>query len=385
MTSKQRGGTVRRQAVPDHGLRDASSAELDARRLGWALVPLRLFLGLTFVYGGIQKLSDPGFLHPGAPTYIGTQLRGFAHATPGGFLLRAFAIPHPALSGVGVALVEIAVGLLVCAGLLTRAAAAVGLTLNLLLFLTNSWHTYPYFLGSDIVFVFAWMPFVVVGAARQPTLEAALRRFTASRAGATVRPSIRSSAPRGRTRRAGVADEELTRRSVIGAALGVVAAATAALAGLSVLLRGSYRPPRSLTASRTRAAAGKAQNAGGAARTSTSAGLPPPPSARGVPARAVKLGAASQLPAGAGATYADPGDGQPDIVIRQSNGTLVAYSAVCPHAGCTVEYGGGQIVCPCHGSTFNAQTGAVTNGPATTGLAPRKVLQRGGEIYAVPV
>ena len=39
---------------------------------GAALLPLRLFLGVTFVYAGVQKLSDPGFLHPGAPTYIGT-------------------------------------------------------------------------------------------------------------------------------------------------------------------------------------------------------------------------------------------------------------------------------------------------------------------------
>ena len=46
-----------------------------------ALFPLRLFLGVTFVYAGIQKLSDPGFLHAGAPTYIGTQLHGFAAGT----------------------------------------------------------------------------------------------------------------------------------------------------------------------------------------------------------------------------------------------------------------------------------------------------------------
>src|SRR5436853_4114359 len=97
-----------------------------------ALLPLRLFLGVTFIYAGVQKLSDPGFLHKGAPTYIGSQLQAFAHGTPGGFLLRAFAIPHPALSGVGVALLEIAVGLLVLAGLFTQAAAAVGLGLNLI-------------------------------------------------------------------------------------------------------------------------------------------------------------------------------------------------------------------------------------------------------------
>src|SRR5206468_1578626 len=125
---------------------------------GAALLPLRLFLGLTFVYAGVQKLSDPGFLHPGAPTYIGTQLHGFANGTPGGFLLRAFALPQPKLAGLGVALIEIAVGLLVTAGLLTRVAAAIKLGLNLVLFLTNSWNAYPYFLGSDIVFVFAWLP-----------------------------------------------------------------------------------------------------------------------------------------------------------------------------------------------------------------------------------
>src|SRR5206468_5676401 len=99
--------------------------------LGWrvdastALLPLRLFLGGTFAYAGVQKLSDPGFLHPGAPTYIGTQLRGFARGTPGGFLLRAFAIPHPKFAGVGFALIQIAVGLLVVSVVLTRAAAGV--------------------------------------------------------------------------------------------------------------------------------------------------------------------------------------------------------------------------------------------------------------------
>jgi hypothetical protein len=96
-----------------------------------ALLPLRVFLGVTFVYAGVQKLSDPGFLHPGAATYIGTQLHGFADGTPGGFLLKTFAIPHAELAGVGVALIEIAVGLLVLAGLFTRAAAAlVGVVLD---------------------------------------------------------------------------------------------------------------------------------------------------------------------------------------------------------------------------------------------------------------
>lgn len=366
-------------------------AEDDARRLGWALFPLRLFLGVTFVYGGIQKLSDPGFLHAGAPTFIGTQLRGFANGTPGGFLLRAFAIPHPVLAGVGVALTEIAVGLLVASGLLTQAAATVGLLLNLLLFLTNSWNTYPYFLGSDIVFVFAWLPFVVAGAARQPTLESTVRRFLTPRAPAQRRvPGAAASTARSRSAPSG--EPGLTRRGAVAAALSGVAAVTAFIAGISVLLRGDYRPAHTLSASdspRSSATAGSthptsrhrstaSHNSTTVAR-STGAG-----SSSGLPAGAVRLGAASQLPVGQGATYQDPGDGQPDIVIRQANGALVAHSAVCTHAGCEVGYQGGQIICPCHGSVFDAKTGAVITGPAVTGLSPRKVIQHAGEIYALP-
>jgi thiosulfate dehydrogenase (quinone) large subunit len=357
-------------------VRATTRTERDVARLGWSLFPLRLFLGVTFVYGGIQKFSDPGFFHPGAPTYIGTQLRGFANGTPGGFLLRAFAIPHPSLAGAGVALTEIAVGLLITTGLLTRPAAVVGLLLNLVLFLTNSWHTYPYFLGSDIVFVFAWSPFVLVGATGQPSLEPALERIARRH---RKDPRRRSGQP------VPAPDAAMTRRRAIGTVLGAVGGVTAAVAGVSLLLRGSYRPARTLSASATPHGHTPGTATTSSASTTTSASSTAArPAPTGLPRGAVKVGAATQLPVGQGATYSDPGDGQPDIVVRLSDGRLVAHSAVCTHAGCTVAYQGGQIVCPCHGSRFNAQTGAVINGPAVTPLASRKVIQRAGEIYALP-
>jgi thiosulfate dehydrogenase (quinone) large subunit len=70
--------------------------------------------------------------------------------------------------------------------------------------------------------------------------------------------------------------------------------------------------------------------------------------------------------------------------VRDSQGQVRAFSAVCTHAGCTVGYQGGQIVCPCHGGTFDPKTGAVISGPPPFGLAPRKVVESGGNIYAVP-
>ena len=331
-----------------------------------ALIPLRLFLGITFVYAGVQKLSDPGVLHPGAPTYIGTQLLGFAQGTPGGFLLRTFALPQPKLAGVGVALLEIAVGLLVTGGLLTRVAAAAGLGLNFILFLTNSWHAYPYFLGSDIVFVFAWLPLVLAGAEGQPALDNSLDRLARS-------PRMRlAPPPRGAP--------DLSRREVLGRGLGMVGAASLAIAGMAALAKGSYRGP---------ATPGIGRGGGGTGTTASSAGSQPAAPAKHAsssqaPAGGVRLGPSSALKPGQGATYQDPSDGQPDIAIRLADGNLKAYSAVCTHAGCTVGYGGGIIQCPCHGATYDVQTGSVTGGPAPQGLTPKKLVEAGGAIYAVP-
>lgn len=336
-----------------------------------ALFPLRLFLGITFVYAGVQKLSDPGFLHPGAPTYIGTQLEGFANGTPGGFLLRTFAIPHPGVAGVGVAITEILIGLLVTTGLFTRIAAAAGMGLNFLLFLTASWNTTPYFLGPDLVFTFAWLPFVLAGAAGQPALD-----------NATLRPS---EAFVRRTRLRPVEEGEidaLTPTSTRRVLLAEFAGLALAIAGISALVKGSYSAPQRFSAGTGVGAKGSAGGAGGSTSPKPAAGASPSPSR--LPAGAVKLGPGKRLPSGQAATYSDPSDGSPDILIRDSSGNLKAFSAVCTHAGCTVGYEGGIIVCPCHGGEFNAETGEVIAGPPPTGLAPKKVLEVGGQIYAVP-
>lgn len=56
------------------------------------MLPLRLFLGGTFVYAGIQKLTDPQFFNPAARGYIGRQIPAFAFGSPlGGLLLHGVA------------------------------------------------------------------------------------------------------------------------------------------------------------------------------------------------------------------------------------------------------------------------------------------------------
>ena len=95
------------------------------------------------------------------------------------------------------------------------------------------------------------------------------------------------------------------------------------------------------------------------------------------------MGSSSQLPADSAAIYNDPSDGTPDIVIRHQSGSLSAFSAVCTHTGCTVGFASGVIACPCHGSEFDPNTGAVLRGPAATPLPAKHVIERRGSIYAV--
>ena len=107
----------------------------------------------------------------------------------------------------------------------------------------------------------------------------------------------------------------------------------------------------------------------------------------GQPAKApsgTAIGPASGVPVGQAASFTDPASGDPSIVIRPGAATFVAFDAVCPHAGCTVGYDAGQkvIICPCHGSQFNAGTGAVEVGPATAGLKKLGIAEGpNGQLY----
>ena len=57
------------------------------------------------------------------------------------------------------------------------------------------------------------------------------------------------------------------------------------------------------------------------------------------------------------------------ILARPSDRNILAFSASCPHAGCTVDVPSGpEIRCPCHGSRFSLD-GNVLQGPASSPLS----------------
>jgi thiosulfate dehydrogenase [quinone] large subunit len=98
-----------------------------------------------------------------------------------------------------------------------------------------------------------------------------------------------------------------------------------------------------------------------------------------------KVFAATTVAVGGSATFNDPKTGDPAVVVQPSAGSFAAFDAICPHEGCTVAYTAADklFICPCHGSEFNGETGALVKGPANRGLTPIAIAEGpDGDLYA---
>jgi Rieske Fe-S protein len=90
-------------------------------------------------------------------------------------------------------------------------------------------------------------------------------------------------------------------------------------------------------------------------------------------ATGTNLGPLTGVPENGGTVF----DDQEIVVTRGAGSTVHGFSAVCTHQGCLVSrVSEGEITCPCHGSAFDATTGAVVRGPAQRPLpaVPVKVV-----------
>jgi cytochrome b6-f complex iron-sulfur subunit len=113
--------------------------------------------------------------------------------------------------------------------------------------------------------------------------------------------------------------------------------------------------------------------------TSSGAGTTAPAGGT-TPAGPPIIAALADVPDGGGLIAGNPANSRPLVIVRTGD-TVKAFDATCPHQGVAVSPPqGGVITCPNHGSTFNASDGAVTKGPATTGLKEVPVKVEAGQI-----
>ncbi len=363
----------------------------------WALLPLRLFLGITFVYAGIQKIMDPQFFQISASGYIGRQLTRFALNSPIHGLITTLAEPHAKFFGVLIIFGEIAIGLGTLFGFLFRPAAFFGVLLSVLFFLSASWHVYPYFYGADIVFTFAWLTLMLTGPMHTglPSLDEilSLRLIqvapvqyqprvamllsivlgTSSRQEPTrsTEPMVNQTLPpqpqRQQSRYSVImqqrAAQQQTRRTFLWGALTGGATALGIFAvsyALRILGNGSDETATTGAGDGGTGGNSPASNATSPSGTTT----------------AGQIAQVSAVPKNSAVSFTIPSSGDAGVLVHLNNGQFVAYDALCTHAGCQVNYDPPSqlLQCPCHGAAFDpAKNAEVVSPPAPTPLAPVKI------------
>lgn len=395
-----------------------------------AMIPLRMFLGISFIAAGLDKLTDPQFFNSSAPGYIGQQLTGFAQSSPIGSFLTNVAVPNATIFGWMVLLGELAIGLGTLVGLFSRTAAFFGAVLSLTLWISSSFSVVPFFLGPDLPYAIGWITLMLAGAhpvysldsyikapaatPAKPTAASAKAGKQAQPVAAAVTPDPAANAQMARRRFVLIAGATL----VTGMATGVAwaktwkeestkantfnqlqagsagvsssssdtttTAAPAATAGTdqsatttAVAATSSASTTQAAQTNTTQAAAsGASTTQSAAASTTTQAAPTATPKPTAAPAvNGTKLVALASLPVGAGFKFTTPDTKQPAMVFHEQDGSVKAFSLICTHEGCTVEYYQQYkaLACPCHGAVYDITNGQPTQGPARRALTAYKV------------
>jgi len=270
----------------------------------WPLRVMRIWLGVTWMYAGFDKASDPGFLKAGSSTFIGTQLSAFSVNSPVGFIFSKL-IENATQIGIFIMLAEFAIGAATLLWIAPTWAAFGGFAMSLTLWLASTWNVKPYFLASNSAYTILWLSYFLF-------LYGSRRRSKVS----------------------------LDRRGFIRGS--TVAAIAVAGAGLG----------RIFPKSDSGASSGPKNIIKGAS---------------------FKVGQTHSFVSKAGT---------PAVLFRTKNG-IFAYSAVCTHQGCTVQFNSAteNLQCPCHGAVFDPFNEAkVVAGPTNTPLAKIEVATEGAWI-----
>lgn len=174
----------------------------DPRRIranGWPTLPLRLFLGALFCFAGYAKFSYPGFFDEGSRNGLQSAANAASEGTPLSFLMGPLA-DNPSVFGHITAISEIAIGLGLLVGLLTRMAALAGMILTTTILLSVNWNGVKEYTGSsgwftavDLAVAAALSIFVLGGAGPFALDNLFIRARERQRARDEAEPSFRDS------------------------------------------------------------------------------------------------------------------------------------------------------------------------------------------------
>ena len=75
--------------------------------------------------------------------------------------------------------------------------------------------------------------------------------------------------------------------------------------------------------------------------------------------------------------------GGTEVALFNLGGEYYALADICPHAHCNLSEGDveeNDVICPCHGATFNIKSGEVTGPPARENATSYPVQLQGDDI-----
>lgn len=100
----------------------------------------------------------------------------------------------------------------------------------------------------------------------------------------------------------------------------------------------------------------------------------------GTKVQSVVVGAASEIPPGTGKNFKF--GSTPAVITHTKDGEFHAFSAICSHLGCTVQFREDrqQIWCACHGGCYDPSTGKNVSGPPPKPLKTLKATLKDGKI-----
>lgn len=315
-----------------------------------AALVLRIFLGGTMLYAGVDKmLLDGRFLQTSGVGSIGETLRIFAAAGgPLAGLVEAVALGQPVFIGFIMAGSQVLVGILLLTGAWVRAGALLGASISLSLALTSTWGVSPFYYGNDLPYLVGFL------------VLASLGDGGVARVGVPTRPG-----------------HDPERRAALISGAGI----SAALVALVLLDRsrlgglftnapvGVIDPTASPSTSPTPSATSSPSASAPASSKPTQApSATPPPSSGGGAVGGTAINGAQGLGAGQALNFSAGGT---DAVLLKDGSTYRAFQRACTHQGTNVEWeqGSGTFYCNNHGARFSS-TGAVLVGPAVIPLRP---------------
>ncbi|MDV3221226.1 Rieske (2Fe-2S) protein [Intrasporangium sp.] len=143
------------------------------------------------------------------------------------------------------------------------------------------------------------------------------------------------------------------------------------LAGVAGLAACSS-PPVPSTQEPTADPSSRTTSASPGSATSAPATSADPPAAGGTPV--------TEIPVGSGKIYPD----RKVVVTQPAAGTLKAFSTTCTHQGCAVTtINDGHIICPCHGSAFDIESGVPTEASQAKRPLQARTVAVSGDTFTV--